>query len=114
MALTASVLLLGQVSYGTGLVMLFWGESGTGKTMTANAVANHLHKRLLVITVSTVGRLDADTFKFIFREAKIQGEHVLRGSVMLVCVCVCVCVCVFVCVCVHALLNALVRGVQKR
>lgn len=88
MALTASVLLLGQVSYGTGLVMLFWGESGTGKTMTANAVANHLHKRLLVITVSTVGRLDADTFKFIFREAKIQGEHVLRGSVLLVCVCV--------------------------
>ena len=68
--------------------MLFWGESGTGKTMTANAVANHLHKRLLVITVSTVGRLDADTFKFIFREAKIQGEHVLRGSVLLVCVCV--------------------------
>lgn len=37
------------VHYGTGLVLLFHGESGTGKTMTANALANHLHKRLLVV-----------------------------------------------------------------
>ena len=38
-----------QVSYGNGLILLFYGESGTGKTMTANALANHLNKRLLLV-----------------------------------------------------------------
>lgn len=30
------------ISYGAGLVILLCGPSGTGKTMTVNAVAHHL------------------------------------------------------------------------
>eukprot|EP00494_Astrolonche_serrata_P029096 UN29363 len=33
------------VSYGNGLCLLFHGMSGTGKTMFANALANHLRKK---------------------------------------------------------------------
>lgn len=33
------------ISYGSGLVILLCGPSGTGKTMTVNAVANHLGMR---------------------------------------------------------------------
>ena len=36
-------------SYGNGIVILFCGGSGTGKTMTVNAVAKKLDKRVLLV-----------------------------------------------------------------
>lgn len=39
----------------SGLVMLFYGDSGTGKTMTANAIASLLGKKLLLINFPSLG-----------------------------------------------------------
>ena len=41
-----------------GLCLLFYGPSGTGKTMTANAVASHLGKKVLLVTVSALTERD--------------------------------------------------------
>jgi len=43
------------ISYGNSLVLLFFGVSGTGKTMMANALAAHLKKKLLLINFSNLG-----------------------------------------------------------
>lgn len=61
------------VSYGRGLVMLFYGPSGTGKTMMANALANHLGKRVLLINFPQLN--DAD-IRLVLREAKINDAVV--------------------------------------
>lgn len=60
------------VSYGKGIVLLFHGESGTGKTFLANAIANHLQKKILLINFGSLGDKIGDILKFIFREAKIN------------------------------------------
>ena len=56
--------------------ILLHGVPGTGKTMFANALANHLHKKLLVVNVGTFGRIDSEAFRFLFREAKLQDAIV--------------------------------------
>ena len=43
-----------RISYGTGLVMMFHGPPGTGKTMTANALAKKLGKRVLQVCHTTL------------------------------------------------------------
>eukprot|EP01061_Rhynchopus_euleeides_P035907 TRINITY_DN6050_c0_g1_i1.p1 TRINITY_DN6050_c0_g1~~TRINITY_DN6050_c0_g1_i1.p1 ORF type:complete len:786 (+),score=359.07 TRINITY_DN6050_c0_g1_i1:263-2359(+) len=65
------------VSYGSGLVLLFYGPSGTGKTMLANAIAQHMKKKVLVVAltqIKTAGR--PELLKYVFREAKLNDAVV--------------------------------------
>ncbi|GLC47982.1 hypothetical protein PLESTB_000046300 [Pleodorina starrii] len=58
---------------GGGLVLLFHGASGVGKTMMANAVAHHVGKKVLLINFPSLGHNEAgEVVRFIFREAKIH------------------------------------------
>lgn len=67
------------LSYGTGLVLLLCGASGTGKTMTVNAVAHHLKKRVLLVDFPSLQgkrqegvEVDAD-LRGLFREADMSN-----------------------------------------
>jgi SpoVK/Ycf46/Vps4 family AAA+-type ATPase len=61
------------ISYGRSVVMLFYGPSGTGKTMMANALANHLEKKVLLINFPSLGGMQAGhVIRFLFREARIH------------------------------------------
>jgi len=64
-----------RLSYGTGVCLLFYGASGTGKTMTANAIAHHLKRKLLLVNLPAVGdaSMTKETLRFISREAKIHN-----------------------------------------
>eukprot|EP00486_Rosalina_sp_Unknown_P005838 CAMPEP_0201574402 /NCGR_PEP_ID=MMETSP0190_2-20130828/18862_1 /ASSEMBLY_ACC=CAM_ASM_000263 /TAXON_ID=37353 /ORGANISM="Rosalina sp." /LENGTH=141 /DNA_ID=CAMNT_0048002599 /DNA_START=167 /DNA_END=589 /DNA_ORIENTATION=- len=63
---------------GNGVVILFHGISGTGKTMMANAVANYLNRKILLINYTKLssgggnGDKADELLKLSFREAKIQ------------------------------------------
>jgi Cdc6-like AAA superfamily ATPase len=60
--------------YGTGLVLLFYGPSGTGKTMLAKALANKLDKVIFTIGIKSLQfhQID-DVIKYIFKEARLRG-----------------------------------------
>lgn len=67
------------IQYGNSLVMLFVGPSGTGKTMTANAISEYTNKTILTInlnqgiTVSDSAYSDnSSILSLIFREARIN------------------------------------------
>ena len=64
------------VAYGRGLVMLFCGPSGTGKTLTARAVAHHLGRRLLRVQTSRLNdqhRAFEINLDNLLREARLQS-----------------------------------------
>lgn len=66
-----------KITYGRGLVLLFHGMSGTGKTMLANGVATKLKRKILLINFPTLGGNSAgNIIKLIFREAKIHNAIV--------------------------------------
>jgi len=61
--------------YGTGLIFLFHGLSGTGKTMLAHALATSLDKELLSVNMehaSNLGASSEDLIKYLFKEAKLS------------------------------------------
>ena len=60
------------VAYGRGLLLLFYGPSGTGKTMLANALANRIGKRVLLVNFPTLGSVGEAVLRFLFREARLQ------------------------------------------
>ena len=61
--------------FNKGLRMLFHGPPGTGKTMTAHGLANHLGKKLLTIGLSSFPEdiSFSEFLKFLFRECKIHN-----------------------------------------
>ncbi len=62
-----------KLAYGLGMALLFHGESGTGKTMLANAMAAALGKRILLINFPTLGTNESGAvIRLIFREAKVR------------------------------------------
>ena len=71
------------LSYGVGLVLMLCGPSGTGKTMTANAVAAMMGKKLLLVNFPRLsstgietrrnGTNDGSHFQSIFREAELSN-----------------------------------------
>lgn len=63
------------ISYGTNMVLLFYGASGTGKTLMANALASSLGKKILVINFGNIQK-SAEVLQLIFLEAKIHGAIV--------------------------------------
>lgn len=63
--------------YGTGLTLLFHGPSGTGKTMTAQALACHFNRQLYSLKMSEfvhhlTGMFD-DAIKDLFLEASLNS-----------------------------------------
>lgn len=63
------------ISYGRGALMLFYGKPGTGKTMTAHAVADAMDKRVLNVDIPTfVSQHEAEHFlPGLFREAQMKN-----------------------------------------
>lgn len=66
------------ISYGVGLTLMFCGPSGTGKTMTANAIAASLRKKLLLVSYPGLtenmrdGSSQTSQYQTIFREAELS------------------------------------------
>ena len=62
------------ISYGRGVLMLFHGEPGTGKTLTAHAVAERMGKRVLNVDIPTFLE-HGEAMRFLpalFRQARLQ------------------------------------------
>jgi len=57
--------------YGRGIVLLFHGKSGTGKTMMANALATRIGKRILLANWANLGEAE---IRLLFREAKLTDS----------------------------------------
>jgi SpoVK/Ycf46/Vps4 family AAA+-type ATPase len=63
------------ITYGRGLVMLFHGAPGTGKTLTAHAVAKELGRRVLNVDIPTFleSRESGRFLPALFREARLRN-----------------------------------------
>lgn len=66
--------------YGTALTFLFFGPSGTGKTMLAHGLANHFGRQLFSLKVedmAQISRPDDEILAILFREASLRNGIVL-------------------------------------
>lgn len=63
------------IEYGKGILMLFHGAPGTGKTMTAHAIASSLNKKILNVDIPTfIENKNLDRFlPGLFRQARIHN-----------------------------------------
>jgi len=61
------------IPYGAGIVLLFYGPSGTGKTMLAEALGTHLKKKILLVNLPSLGFSGDDVLRYLFREAKVNN-----------------------------------------
>lgn len=63
------------VTYGRGLILLFHGAPGTGKTLTAHAIANRMGMRVLNVNIPTfVEAYESGRFlPALFREARLRN-----------------------------------------
>ncbi len=82
------------VEYGNALAMLFVGSSGTGKTMLANAISNHLDKKILLFNFNNLSQMhsmldEQQVFSILFREARMndailffdEAEDILQNRI---------------------------------
>jgi SpoVK/Ycf46/Vps4 family AAA+-type ATPase len=82
------------VEYGNALAMLFVGKSGTGKTMLANAISNHLGKKILLFNFHNLSQVhsmleEQQVFSVLFREARMndailffdESEDILQNRI---------------------------------
>ena len=63
--------------YGTALTMLFFGPSGTGKTMMVQALARHFDRQLFSLKMENLDRMNFrsydDILESVFREATLNS-----------------------------------------
>jgi len=63
--------------YGTALTMLFFGPSGTGKTMMVQALARHFDRQLFSLKMENLDRMNFrsydDILESVFREASLNS-----------------------------------------
>lgn len=67
-------------SYGTGLVFMFYGPSGTGKTMLSRALASNFNRPLISMSLEDMHRAPVsaeDILAMVFKEAALRGGIVL-------------------------------------
>lgn len=65
--------------YGTGLTMMFYGPSGTGKTMLARALATRFERTIFSLAAEDMREMPGsyeDILGTLFREAALQGAIV--------------------------------------
>jgi SpoVK/Ycf46/Vps4 family AAA+-type ATPase len=76
MAQRDTLKLTANLGYGTGMVCLFYGPSGTGKTMLVHGLAHHFGMQLLMVDMEAAqnNRGLEEAIKYAFKEARLTNS----------------------------------------